>query len=286
LSGEPDSSYTFRVRAVDEVGNLSASASNTYTLDTTGPGVTITSAPSSPGTDRNPTWSFTTETGATTTCSLSNGTSQISAEAPCVSPASFNLNGQPDGTYTLRVRAVDQLGNAGSAATSAYTLATAQGDDRDRNDDGGDDKGGQDPISPTPEVTAPTTEPAPEEPVAAEEDAPVSRDGKNHGPDKRSTEGEAAEEEEIAPTEEEAREATAVANGKPGVIGEVFENVSTVVTGLLEEPAFPMILISLVVVFLVLQNRVDRRDPKLALAPVFPDPHLYFNPQDDPSNGR
>jgi hypothetical protein len=51
---------------------------------------------------------------------------------------------------------------------------------------------------------------------------------------------------------------------------------------LLEQPAFPLSLVSTVFGFLVLQNRVDRRDPKLAMAPVYPDPHLYFDPQEGP----
>jgi predicted phage tail protein/sugar lactone lactonase YvrE len=290
LNGEPDGQYTFRVRALDEVGNLSAAASSSYTLDVTGPGVTITSAPASPGSQRNPTWSFTTEAGAATTCSLSNGTTQISPEALCVSPASFDLNGQPDGTYTLRVRAVDQLGNAGSAETSTYVLATTPpgggGNGGDGKGDGNGPNEGGDPdpgvTTPVPDSTSPETEPAPED--AADDAVPAERDRKHHRTDKGKAETD--EGQEIAPTEEEAREATAIANRQPGVLGEVFENVSTVVTGLLEEPAFPMILIGLVVTFLVLQNRLDRRDPKLALAPVYPDPHLYFNPQDQPQTGR
>lgn len=40
--------------------------------------------------------------------------------------------------------------------------------------------------------------------------------------------------------------------------------------------AFPMGLLALVVIFLSLQNRIDRRDPKLALAPVHPTPDLPF----------
>ncbi len=34
----------------------------------------------------------------------------------------------------------------------------------------------------------------------------------------------------------------------------------------------------LVLAFLVVQDRIDRRDPKLALAPVYPDPDLPFLP--------
>lgn len=46
--------------------------------------------------------------------------------------------------------------------------------------------------------------------------------------------------------------------------------------------AFPAVLLALVVLFLAFQNRVDRRDPKLALAPVQRSPDLPFTPHPDP----
>jgi len=42
--------------------------------------------------------------------------------------------------------------------------------------------------------------------------------------------------------------------------------------------AVPAGLLLLVGLFLSLQNRLDRRDPKLALAPVFADPGVSFVP--------
>ena len=45
-----------------------------------------------------------------------------------------------------------------------------------------------------------------------------------------------------------------------------------------EASAFPLLLLLLVLVFLIVQDRIDRRDPKLALAPVYPDPDLPFLP--------
>jgi hypothetical protein len=40
--------------------------------------------------------------------------------------------------------------------------------------------------------------------------------------------------------------------------------------------AFPMSLVLMVGAFLAIQNRIDRNDPKLALAPVHADRHLDF----------
>jgi hypothetical protein len=42
--------------------------------------------------------------------------------------------------------------------------------------------------------------------------------------------------------------------------------------------SFPVALILIVVAFLVVQDRIDRKDPKLALAPVYAEPDLAFAP--------
>jgi hypothetical protein len=45
-----------------------------------------------------------------------------------------------------------------------------------------------------------------------------------------------------------------------------------------DKTVFPLSLILIVAGFLVVQGRLDRNDPKLALAPVFADPDLEFPP--------
>jgi hypothetical protein len=50
-----------------------------------------------------------------------------------------------------------------------------------------------------------------------------------------------------------------------------------------EGSAATFVLYLIVVLFLVIQDRIDRNDPKLALAPVFGEPDLPF---DDPPNPR
>jgi hypothetical protein len=57
--------------------------------------------------------------------------------------------------------------------------------------------------------------------------------------------------------------------------------VAKVAAAIAEEPqktAFPVGLIFVVIGFMALQGRIDRNDPKLALAPVFADPDLAFRP--------
>lgn len=46
-----------------------------------------------------------------------------------------------------------------------------------------------------------------------------------------------------------------------------------------ERAAFPIFLLLIVAVFLALQDRIDRRDPKLALAPVDDEPYIAFTPE-------
>jgi hypothetical protein len=41
---------------------------------------------------------------------------------------------------------------------------------------------------------------------------------------------------------------------------------------------FPLLLIGLVMIFLLVQNRIDRRDPKLALASIAADDTVDFHP--------
>src|SRR5205823_5109384 len=111
LTGQPDGDYQVSVRATDVAGNTGAPAASTYSLDTTGPDVTITSTPSSPGALPMSTWSFTTEAGATTECRLTGPSGVVSAFSACTSPASYDLSSQPDGDYTFDVRSTDAVGN-------------------------------------------------------------------------------------------------------------------------------------------------------------------------------
>jgi hypothetical protein len=41
--------------------------------------------------------------------------------------------------------------------------------------------------------------------------------------------------------------------------------------------AFPVLLLAIMVVFLLVQDRIDRKDPKLALAPMHAEPDLPFD---------
>ena len=128
LSGQADGPYEFKVRARDAAGNTGSAANHTYELDTSGPAApALTAAPASPGSSRAPAWSWSGDGGATFVCKIDRGSDAVTAWAPCVSGQPQDLSGQPDGTYTLSVRAVDAAGNSGGVMTSAYELDTTAG---------------------------------------------------------------------------------------------------------------------------------------------------------------
>ena len=106
VSGLPDGSHTFAVRAVDRAGNADATpATRTWRVDTAAPDTTITSGPSGTVADAQATFAFvSTETGGTFECRLDGG-----AYAACASP--HTVTSLSPGTHVLAVRAVDAAGN-------------------------------------------------------------------------------------------------------------------------------------------------------------------------------
>lgn len=123
LAGRPDGTYVLEVRATDQAGNLSAVGSGTYVLDTVAPAAAVITSPAD-GRSRTPSFTWTTEAGATTRCRLTSGSTLISDFVVCTSPAALSLTGLPDGTYTLTVRVADAAGNPGPSATGTYVLDT------------------------------------------------------------------------------------------------------------------------------------------------------------------
>jgi hypothetical protein len=69
---------------------------------------------------------------------------------------------------------------------------------------------------------------------------------------------------------------------KPSPLARVLADAGRLVKPVLEQTAFPLALLLIVGVFLGVQNRIDRGDPKLALAPVYREPDLSFGSPEDP----
>jgi hypothetical protein len=57
----------------------------------------------------------------------------------------------------------------------------------------------------------------------------------------------------------------------PSSIEEVIEHVAETALSVVRDGHFPVILLVVLIAFLTLQGAVDRRDPKLALAPLHQD---------------
>lgn len=83
-----------------------------------------------------------------------------------------------------------------------------------------------------------------------------------------------------APSEEDSAVVDSQGGFVPGPsaggIGELLRRIAEVAAEVGKRSAFPGALLLMVFGFLAVQNRIDRKDPKLALAPVYPTPDLAF----------
>src|SRR6201999_4580296 len=94
-NGLTDGDYTFSVRAKDADGNVDPSpATRTFTVDTTAPDTTITTAT----TGANASFAFSSEPGATFECKLDRP-SGAGSYAACTSPQTYSS--LADGDYTF-----------------------------------------------------------------------------------------------------------------------------------------------------------------------------------------
>lgn len=115
-AGLGDGEHSFRVRATDPWQNTGPVAQRDWTVDTTGPGVTIDSGPSGTVAKRGARFSFSAgEPGSSFECSLG---ADFSA---CSSPLSYA--GLANGAHVFAVRATDPLGNVGPVARRRWKIA-------------------------------------------------------------------------------------------------------------------------------------------------------------------
>jgi len=104
----PDGDYVFRVRATDGQQEQTE-VTQSFTVDTTPPSLSVDSGPSDPTTDTVPSFGFTAEAGASVECSVDQGTA---VWGQCTTP-STDVVSTPlaDGAYQFEVRATDAAGN-------------------------------------------------------------------------------------------------------------------------------------------------------------------------------
>src|SRR5207248_2284271 len=117
-TGVADGSHTFSVFAIDAAGNADpAPASWTWLIDTVAPSASISASPTNPSNSSAPSFTFSSEAGATFQCALDGA-----AFASCSSPKSYT--GVADGSHTFHVKASDTAGNTGTAASYTWTIDT------------------------------------------------------------------------------------------------------------------------------------------------------------------
>jgi Big-like domain-containing protein len=272
LGGLGDGRYVFSVRATDAAGNTSAPATSVYVLDTTAPGAPhFISVPDSPGSDHTPTWAWTDVAGAHASCLVTSGGNVVRDWAACTSPHTVNLVGRPDATYRFRVRFTDAAGNTGAARGDFYVLdssvstppPTSPGGNPPPPPNGnppppppppGTDGSGPKGTFHLPGITGPTGFPL-----------GTDQGGGGHSALKHSS---SASDDPVS---------RVLFNHIPSIT-EVPSILGQAAVKSLEKPQFPLLLLVVAGLFLLVQNRIDRRDPKLATAPVDVEPHLYFGP--------
>ena len=110
--------HAVSVYTVDSAGNLGPAIQTAFTVDTTGPVVTVTSAPPPVLTSSTATMAYTVDDpDATAWCSL-----DAAPATACTNPANFT--GLADGRHTMALYAVDSLGNRGATVTRDFIVDT------------------------------------------------------------------------------------------------------------------------------------------------------------------
>lgn len=122
LTSKDDGDYTFTVAQTDVAGNVSPTATDSFTLDRNVDVPTITSRPDDPTNDPAASWSFTGEAGATFSCTLTKPDSSTVEDPTCSSPKNYDLTGESDGLYTFEVGQSDSAGNPSLVASDSFVL--------------------------------------------------------------------------------------------------------------------------------------------------------------------
>jgi hypothetical protein len=112
-----EGAHTVQVRGTDGVGNVGASVSRTFTVDTTGPTVTFNAGPANGSTidTGSATFGFSANEPSTFACRVDAG-----SFSACHSP--FTASSLAAGAHTVQVRGTDSVGNVGASVTRSFTV--------------------------------------------------------------------------------------------------------------------------------------------------------------------
>ena len=117
LSGLTEGDHTFAVTQTDAAGNTGPTATHTWTVDTTAPDVpTVLTGPADP----------TNQTTAEVVLDAGDPSDTLQCRLDTTTwsacPTPLHWSGLAEGTHTLHVRAVDEVGNAGAATTLTWDV--------------------------------------------------------------------------------------------------------------------------------------------------------------------
>ena len=272
--------WRLEVRWVDQAGRRSPTATSaTYTYDPSVPPGPQISGPSSGtvGSASSVTWAFAPPPGVVrVTCALLLDGRPVVGDAPCPTGRfTFDLRGAAVGTYTLTVSYYNQAGTR-SFGSARYAYARPV-------------------VAPTPSPGPPAPQPGPPpqgtpppapRPPVLDRPVPLLPVDEPVVPgvpvDPAAVPGAAPE----APAAEEAEAPSPVSEPLvPGVPGAIDRAIRGVIGETISKPTLPLALLFVVLLFLLVQNRIDRRDPKLAAAPVDAEPDMDFGPTWRPPTG-
>jgi hypothetical protein len=312
LGNGADGDYRVSVRARDAAGNVGQTATAEYDLDSTPPAPpSVTAAPKAQDIDRSPTWKFASESQAVATCTLRNGADVVAPKSPCAGTKTYNLSGAQPGTYTFVVEATDAAGNRSRARTAQYVLAAAPrlaldpaGGSGSGTGGGGSGGGGgpgggaTDPGTGSPGTGSPganggaappratgsarTFRSSSGAPAGSLPSADPAGPGTDPGSAAPSTDGSAgspaAAGQPDASGGDDPPSGRSVGEALADAVGGVGRGAAEALTGDAARTVFPVSLLVILAIFLLVQGRIDRGDPKLALAPLDREDDLEFRP--------
>jgi hypothetical protein len=259
LAGLSDGPVTIKVFAFDVAGNRSRPLVIDYVLDRNSPGRPEVDAPS--GSGSTAVWTVRGNPADTYTCTLLTGGRIVVGAQICGDHPTYEMGSRPSGTYTLSVTQTDPAGVRSQPGTASWLWLNPDGGGQSNHGGGPGAGTGHSSHGPKHPVAV-TTLPKLVQHVIHKLRNVISHPG---------------------PTVHKVIHI--VAPPVPNVVSHAVQSAISAVGQAGGGTGFPLILVGLVVVFLVVQNRIDRRDPKLAFVSVAADDMVEFRPPPSREDG-
>ncbi|MDQ1686858.1 MAG: large repetitive protein, partial [Frankiaceae bacterium] len=261
LVGLNDGEFTLKVIAVDSVHNPSSPAFQSYVLAPSAPDV---QAPK--GNSATAVWTVISNGNPrdTNICTLIHAGAAVVAPRACSDHPTFDMSGRPAGSYTLSVVQVGAQDVHSAPGTASWTWVVARANNHP--------SGGPPPPNGNNNPTGPTVpgglgprhkSPNSVLPPPVRKAIGLAKQGLPHAGGALSG---------IVPPFIQNVHPNRLADAVTSAVQGVVQAVGSAGGG----TGFPLLLLGFVLAFLIAQNRIDRRDPKLALASIAADDLVEF----------